>query len=138
MERLVRALRGRSRSRKIGMMLVALLSPAIIVTAGAIRVGDVISSAKDRTFKTQAFKTKALDVRMFTPPAGTKAHSCFRSDDDADHFTWHPQRPDDDTRDTLMLMAGDDDSIFRLDRDDTRSCATLLTDRKDFAAIRHE
>ncbi len=36
------------------------------------------------------------------------------------------------------LVAGADDKIFRLDRIDTRECASLVTDRKELAAIRHK
>jgi len=35
------------------------------------------------------------------------------------------------------LVAGDDDKVFRLDRTDPRECASLATDRKVLAALRH-
>jgi hypothetical protein len=49
---------------------------------------------------------------------------------------WQNNKPDDDARDSLV--AGADDKIFRLDRTDTRECASLVTDRKELAAIRHK
>jgi hypothetical protein len=49
---------------------------------------------------------------------------------------WQNNKPDDDARDSLV--AGADDRIFRLDRTDTRECASLVTDRKELAAIRHK
>jgi hypothetical protein len=49
---------------------------------------------------------------------------------------WQNDKPDDDARDSLV--GGADDKIFRLDRADTRECASLVTDRKELAAIRHK
>jgi hypothetical protein len=36
------------------------------------------------------------------------------------------------------LVAGDDDKLFRLERANTRECASLVTDRKVLAALRHK
>jgi hypothetical protein len=49
---------------------------------------------------------------------------------------WQRNKPDDDAGDALL--AGADDKIFRLDRADTSACASLVTDRKELAAIRHK
>ena len=49
---------------------------------------------------------------------------------------WHSNKPDDEARDSLI--AGADDGIFRLDRIDTSECASLVTDRRELAAIRHK
>jgi hypothetical protein len=48
---------------------------------------------------------------------------------------WQNNKPDEEAGDSLV--AGADDKILRLDRIDTRECASLLTDRKELAAIRH-
>jgi hypothetical protein len=49
---------------------------------------------------------------------------------------WQNNKPDEEAGDSLV--AGADDKIFRLDRIDTRECASLVTDRKELAAIRHK
>lgn len=49
---------------------------------------------------------------------------------------WQNNRPDDDAEQSLV--AGADDKIFRLDRTDTSECASLVTDRKELAALRHK
>jgi hypothetical protein len=49
---------------------------------------------------------------------------------------WQNNNPDEEAGDSLV--AGADDKIFRLDRTDTRECASLVTDRKELAAIRHK
>ncbi len=49
---------------------------------------------------------------------------------------WQNNKPDDDAGDSLV--AGADDKIFRLDRVETRECASLVTDRKELAALRHK
>jgi hypothetical protein len=49
---------------------------------------------------------------------------------------WQNNKPDEEAGDSLV--AGADDRIFRLDRIDTRECASLVTDRKELAAIRHK
>jgi hypothetical protein len=49
---------------------------------------------------------------------------------------WQNNKPDDEAEESLV--AGADDKIFRLDRIDTRECASLVTDRKELAAIRHK
>ncbi len=49
---------------------------------------------------------------------------------------WQNNRPDDDAEDSLV--AGADDKIFRLDRADASECASLVTDRKELAALRHK
>lgn len=49
---------------------------------------------------------------------------------------WQNNKPDDEAEDSLV--AGADDKIFRLDRIGTRECASLVTDRKELAAIRHK
>jgi len=49
---------------------------------------------------------------------------------------WQNNRPDEEAREALT--AGADDKIFRLDRTDARDCASLVTDRKELAAIRHK
>jgi hypothetical protein len=46
---------------------------------------------------------------------------------------WHRNKPDEDD----SLVAGADDKMFRLDRADASECASLLTDRKELAALRH-
>lgn len=49
---------------------------------------------------------------------------------------WQNNKPDDDAEESLV--AGTDDRIFRLDRTDTRDCTSLVTDRKELAALRHK
>jgi len=49
---------------------------------------------------------------------------------------WNNNKPDDEAGEALL--AGADDKIFRLDRTDTRDCASLVTDRGELAAIRHK
>jgi len=49
---------------------------------------------------------------------------------------WQNNKPDEEAGDSLV--AGADDKIFRLDRTDTHECASLVTDRKELAAIRHK
>jgi hypothetical protein len=46
---------------------------------------------------------------------------------------WQNSKPDDEGSE---LVAGTDDKVFRLDRVDTRECASLVTDRKELAALR--
>jgi hypothetical protein len=48
---------------------------------------------------------------------------------------WQRNKPDDDSHD---FEAGADDKIFRVDRVDPRECAELVTDRGEFAALRHK
>ncbi|WP_342739120.1 hypothetical protein [Bradyrhizobium sp. B117] len=49
---------------------------------------------------------------------------------------WLHNKPDDEAE--RSLEAGADDGIFRLDRTDTSECASLVTDRKELAALRHK
>ena len=49
---------------------------------------------------------------------------------------WQNNRPDDDAE--RSLVGGADDRMFRLDRTDTSECASLVTDRKEIAALRHK
>lgn len=49
---------------------------------------------------------------------------------------WQNNKPDDDAEHSLV--AGADDKIFRLDRTDNGECASLVTDRKELAALRHK
>ena len=49
---------------------------------------------------------------------------------------WQNNKPDDEAEESLV--AGADDKIFRLDRTDTRECESLVTDRKELAALRHK
>lgn len=49
---------------------------------------------------------------------------------------WQNNKPDDDAEESLV--AGADDKIFRLDRTDNSECASLVTDRKELAALRHK
>ena len=49
---------------------------------------------------------------------------------------WQNNKPDDDAEHSLV--AGADDRIFRLDRTDNSECASLVTDRKELAALRHK
>jgi hypothetical protein len=49
---------------------------------------------------------------------------------------WQNNKPDDEAE--HELVAGDDDKVFRLDRADNRECASLVTDRKELAAIRRK
>ncbi|RTE95201.1 MULTISPECIES: hypothetical protein [Bradyrhizobium] len=49
---------------------------------------------------------------------------------------WQNNKPDDDAE--RSLVGGADDRIFRLDRTDTNECASLVTDRKELAALRHK
>jgi hypothetical protein len=49
---------------------------------------------------------------------------------------WQNNKPDDDAEESLV--AGADDKIFRLDRIDNSECASLVTDRKELAALRHK
>lgn len=48
---------------------------------------------------------------------------------------WQNNKPDDEAGDELV--AGKDDAIFRLDRTSLDECKSLVTDRKELAAIRH-
>jgi hypothetical protein len=51
--------------------------------------------------------------------------------------TWrHSSNPDPESG--KDLVAGDDDKMFRLERADTGECASLVTDRKVLAALRHK
>jgi hypothetical protein len=49
---------------------------------------------------------------------------------------WQNNKPDDEAE--HALTAGADDKIFRLDRTDNSECASLVTDRKELAALRHK
>ena len=49
---------------------------------------------------------------------------------------WLNNKPDDE--DTGDLEGGADDKLFRLDRADPRDCASLVTDRKELAALRRK
>ncbi|MCK1358264.1 hypothetical protein [Bradyrhizobium sp. 199] len=49
---------------------------------------------------------------------------------------WQNNKPDDDAEQSLVADA--DDKIFRLDRTDNGECASLVTDRKELAALRHK
>jgi len=49
---------------------------------------------------------------------------------------WQNNKLDDDAEESLV--AGADDMIFRLDRTDNSECASLVTDRKELAALRHK
>jgi hypothetical protein len=49
---------------------------------------------------------------------------------------WQNNKPDDDAENELV--AGADDKIFRLDRAEARECASLVTDRKELAALRRK
>lgn len=47
---------------------------------------------------------------------------------------WRNSHPDEEA--SYSLEAGQDDHIFRLERVDTRQCASLVTDREELAAMR--
>ncbi len=47
---------------------------------------------------------------------------------------WRDNHPDEDA--SYSLVAGADDRLFRLDRIGNNECATLVTDRKELAALR--
>jgi hypothetical protein len=49
---------------------------------------------------------------------------------------WQNNKPDDEAE--HALVAGSDDKMFRLDRADVRECASLVTDRKELAALRRK
>ncbi len=49
---------------------------------------------------------------------------------------WQNNKPDDDAEESLV--AGADDKIFRLDRAANADCASLVTDRKELAALRRK
>ena len=49
---------------------------------------------------------------------------------------WQNNKPDEEVENSLLASA--DDKIFRLDRVDSRECASLVTDRKELAALRHK
>ncbi|RXT51505.1 hypothetical protein [Bradyrhizobium betae] len=49
---------------------------------------------------------------------------------------WQNNKPDNDL--DQELVAGADDGMFRLDRTDNAECASLVTDRKELAALRHK
>lgn len=49
---------------------------------------------------------------------------------------WQNNKPDDEAE--RSLVAGADDRIFRLDRTANSDCASLVTDRKELAALRHK
>ena len=47
---------------------------------------------------------------------------------------WQNNKPDEDA--SGELVAGKDDAIFRVDRANLEECRSLVTDRKELAAIR--
>lgn len=47
---------------------------------------------------------------------------------------WRNNRPDEEA--SYSLEAGQDDRVFRLERVDSRQCASLVTDREELAAMR--
>ncbi|WP_426614007.1 hypothetical protein [Bradyrhizobium sp. McL0616] len=49
---------------------------------------------------------------------------------------WQHNKPDEDAE--RSLVAGADDGIFRVDRTDASECASLVTDRKELAALRRK
>ena len=49
---------------------------------------------------------------------------------------WQHNKPDDEAESSLV--AGADDNMFRLDRTDANECASLVTDRKELAALHHK
>ncbi len=49
---------------------------------------------------------------------------------------WQNSRPDEEAGDSLV--AGADDKVFRLDRIAARECTSLVTDRKELAALRRK
>jgi len=49
---------------------------------------------------------------------------------------WQNNKPDDEAE--HALTAGADDKMFRLDRADNKECASLVTDRKELAALRRK
>jgi hypothetical protein len=49
---------------------------------------------------------------------------------------WQNNKPDEEAENSLV--AGADDKMFRLDRVETRECASLVTDRKEIAALRRK
>jgi len=49
---------------------------------------------------------------------------------------WQNNKPDDEAEHSLV--AGADDKVFRLDRADNRECASLVTNRKELAALRRK
>jgi hypothetical protein len=49
---------------------------------------------------------------------------------------WQNSKPDEEAGDALV--AGADDAMFRLDRVEARECASLVTDRKELAALRRK
>ncbi|MDA9421439.1 MULTISPECIES: hypothetical protein [Bradyrhizobium] len=49
---------------------------------------------------------------------------------------WQNNKPDDEAEQSLV--AGAEDRIFRLDRADNSECASLVTDRRELAALRHK
>ena len=49
---------------------------------------------------------------------------------------WQNNKPDDEAE--HELVAGDDDKVFRLDRADNKQCASLVTNRKELAALRRK
>src|SRR5262249_22333710 len=49
---------------------------------------------------------------------------------------WQNNKPDDEAEHSLV--AGADDGIFRLDRADNKECSSLVTDRKELAALRRK
>src|SRR6266850_289436 len=58
-------------------------------------------------------------------------------DFDSSGFCSHVVAEDAGNETRFGCGAGADDKIFRLDRIDTRECASLVTDRKELATIRH-
>jgi len=49
---------------------------------------------------------------------------------------WQNNKPDDQAENELV--AGADDKVFRLDRASNKECASLVTDRKELAALRRK
>jgi hypothetical protein len=49
---------------------------------------------------------------------------------------WQNNKPDEEAEQSLV--AGADDKVFRLDRTDKADCASLVTDRKELAALRRK
>jgi len=49
---------------------------------------------------------------------------------------WQNSKPDEEAGDSLV--AGADDKVFRVDRVEARECTSLVTDRKELAALRRK
>ncbi len=67
-------------------------------------------------------EAETFNARAYAGTPANKARACFGRHSDAEHLAGHPRQK----------------VAFRLDRTDNSECASLVTDRKELAALRHK